>query len=102
MFFENFAIQPKYFRRDNIAGSHGMCFGKWTTFKGQLISKGLFGFLNFPKKRTKKFDFTKVLSFYEHSLRDPHFTQNYDQFQYKSKKSQVMQVHTMKNGHSFE
>ena len=26
--------------------------------KGQLISKGLFGILNSPKKRTKKFDFT--------------------------------------------
>ena len=27
---------------------------KWTLFKGQLISKRLFGFFNSPKKRTKK------------------------------------------------
>ena len=29
--------------------------------KGQLISKGLFGILNSPKKRTKKFDFTTMI-----------------------------------------
>ena len=29
--------------------------------KGQLISKGLYRILNFPKKWTKKFDFTTVL-----------------------------------------
>ena len=29
--------------------------------KGQLISKCLFGIFNFPKKRTKKFDFTTVV-----------------------------------------
>ena len=28
--------------------------------KGQLISKGLFGILNSPKKRTKKFSFTTI------------------------------------------
>jgi len=31
------------------------------TTKGQLISKGLFGILNSPKKRTKKFDFTTMI-----------------------------------------
>ena len=30
--------------------------------KGQLISWGLFGILNFPKKRTKKFNFTTLIS----------------------------------------
>ena len=30
--------------------------------KGQLISKCLFGIFNFPKKRTKKFDFTTMVS----------------------------------------
>ena len=29
--------------------------------KGQLISKGLFGILNSPKKRTKKFDLTTMI-----------------------------------------
>ena len=29
--------------------------------KGQLISKGLFGILNSPKKRTKNFDFTTMI-----------------------------------------
>ena len=29
--------------------------------KGQLISKGLFGILNSPKKRTKKFEFTTMI-----------------------------------------
>ena len=29
--------------------------------KGQLISKVLFGILNSPKKRTKKFDFTTMI-----------------------------------------
>ena len=29
--------------------------------KGQLISKGLFGNLNSPKKRTKKFDFNTMI-----------------------------------------
>ena len=29
--------------------------------KGQLISKGRFGILNSPKKRTKKFDFTTMI-----------------------------------------
>ena len=29
--------------------------------KGLLISKGLFGILNSPKKRTKKFDFTSMI-----------------------------------------
>ena len=31
---------------------------------GQLISKGLFGILNFPKKRMKKFDFTMIQTGY--------------------------------------
>ena len=34
---------------------------KWTLFKGQLISKRLFGFFNSPKKRTKKIDFTAMV-----------------------------------------
>ena len=29
--------------------------------KGQLISKGLFGILNSPKKRTKKYDYTIMI-----------------------------------------
>ena len=29
--------------------------------KGQLISKGLFGILNSPKKQPKKFDFTSMI-----------------------------------------
>ena len=29
--------------------------------KGQLISKGLLGILNSPKKQTKKFDFTTII-----------------------------------------
>ena len=32
-----------------------------TIAKGQLISKGPFGILNSPKKRTKKFDFTTMI-----------------------------------------
>ena len=36
------------------------------TVKGQLISKGLFGILNFSKKRTKKFDF---ITYYDTSGR---------------------------------
>ena len=31
------------------------------TFKGQLISKCLFGIFNSPKKRTKKFEFTNMV-----------------------------------------
>ena len=33
----------------------------WQLTKGQLISKGLFGILNCPKKRTKKFEFTTMI-----------------------------------------
>ena len=34
----------------------------WTdSTQGQLISKGLFGILNSPKKRTKKIDFTTMI-----------------------------------------
>ena len=33
----------------------------FTLLKGQLISKGLFGILNSPKKRTKKLDFTSMI-----------------------------------------
>ena len=29
--------------------------------KGQLISKGLFGILNYSKKRTKKFNLTTII-----------------------------------------
>ena len=32
----------------------------WQGSNGQLISKGLFGILNSPEKRTKKFDFTTI------------------------------------------
>ena len=32
-----------------------------TLYKGQLISKCLFGIFNFPKKRTKKFNFTTMV-----------------------------------------
>ena len=31
--------------------------------KGQLISKGLFGILNSPEKRTKILDFTTIIKF---------------------------------------
>ena len=31
--------------------------------KGQLISKGLFGVFNSPKKRTKQLDFTTMVPF---------------------------------------
>ena len=34
---------------------------KWSNTKGHLISKGLFGILNSPKKQTKKFDFTTII-----------------------------------------
>ena len=35
----------------------------WQLTKGQLISKGLFGILNSPKKRTKKYDTSGRLVF---------------------------------------
>ena len=37
-------------------------FKNWQLYKGQLISKCLFGFFNSPKKRTKKIDFTKMIN----------------------------------------
>ena len=36
-------------------------YRKVASTKGQLISKGRFGILNSPKKRTKKFDFTTMI-----------------------------------------
>ena len=34
---------------------------KTCSFKGQIISKGLFGIINSPKKRTKKFNLTTMI-----------------------------------------
>ena len=34
---------------------------KFETSEGQLISKGLFGILNSPKKQTKKFNFSTMI-----------------------------------------
>ena len=34
---------------------------KTCSFKGQIISKGLFGIINSPKKGTKIFDFTTMI-----------------------------------------
>ena len=58
--------------------------------KGQLISKGLFGILNSPKKRTKKFDFNTMIAqfsfvFWE-KLKTPkrHFEINWPLGQLKS------------------
>ena len=42
-------------------GLHAISTGLLVCTKGQLISKGHFGILNSPKKRTKKFDFNTMI-----------------------------------------
>ena len=42
-------------------------------YKGQFISKGLFGILNSLKKRTKKFDFTTIIPQLDTQLVIVHF-----------------------------
>ena len=54
------ANSKKDMQKPSITTKH-WSFLFWQGFKGQLISKGLFGILYSPKKRTKKFDFNTMI-----------------------------------------
>ena len=50
-----------YYPEPSETGGTGGLFSPPAPFKGQLISKCLFGIFNSPKKRTKKFNFTTMV-----------------------------------------
>ena len=58
-------IAPSTFYGNRWIYGGYVCIQCVNAFKGQLISKGLFGILNSSKNEQKKFDLTTVISFFD-------------------------------------